>query len=46
MCPEPQQIGVQRPGGYAEKVIVPEARFLIDAEGIDPVLAGSMPAPG
>ena len=40
ICPEPQRIGVQQSGGYAEKVIVPEARLLIDAEGIDPVLAG------
>ena len=40
ICPEPRRIGVHRPGGYAEKVLVPEARFLIDAEGIDPVLAG------
>ena len=46
MCPAPQQIGVQRPGGFAEKIIVPEAKFLVDAEGIDPVLAGSYACSG
>jgi len=46
MCPEPQQIGIHRPGGYAEKVVVPEARFLVDAEGIDPVLSGSYACSG
>jgi propanol-preferring alcohol dehydrogenase len=46
MCPAPQQIGVQRPGGYAEKVVVPDARFLVDAQGIDPVLAGSYACSG
>ena len=40
MCPAPRQIGVHRPGGYAEKIIVPDAKFLVDADGIDPVLAG------
>lgn len=46
MCPAPQQIGVQRPGGYAEKIVVPDAKFLVDAEGIDPVLAGSYACSG
>jgi propanol-preferring alcohol dehydrogenase len=46
MCPAPQQIGVQRPGGYAEKILVPAAKFLVDAEGIDPVLAGSYACSG
>jgi propanol-preferring alcohol dehydrogenase len=46
MCPEPMQIGVHRFGGYAEKIIVPDATFLIDTEGIDPVLAGSYACSG
>ena len=46
MCPGPRQIGVQHWGGYAEKVVVPEPRFLVDATGIDPVLAGSYACSG
>lgn len=45
-CAAPSQIGIQRWGGYAEKVMVPEARFLVDATGIDPVLAGSYACSG
>lgn len=40
MCATPHQIGVNSPGGHAEKIIVREPKFLVDAEGIDPVLAG------
>lgn len=46
MCPIQLGIGVQRPGGFGEKVIVREARFLVDAEGIDPFLAGSYACSG
>ena len=46
MCPAPEQIGVQRPGGYAAKIVVQDAKFLIDAQGIDPVLAGSYACSG
>jgi D-arabinose 1-dehydrogenase-like Zn-dependent alcohol dehydrogenase len=40
MCPAPEQIGVHRPGGYAAKIVVQDVKFLIDAQGVDPVLAG------
>ncbi len=40
MCPTPHQIGVNSFGGHAEKVIVREPKFAVDAEGIDPVMAG------
>jgi D-arabinose 1-dehydrogenase-like Zn-dependent alcohol dehydrogenase len=46
MCPDRSEIGVQRPGGHAEKIIVGNARYLVDAEGIDPVLAGSYACSG
>jgi propanol-preferring alcohol dehydrogenase len=46
MCPVQQGIGVQRPGGYAEKIIVREAKFLVDAAEIDPLLAGSYACSG
>ena len=39
-CLTPQWIGVQRPGGHGEKVLVREAKYLIDAAGIDPQSAG------
>lgn len=46
MCPAPEQIGVHRPGGYAEKIVVRDARFVVDAAGIDPTLAGSFACSG
>jgi len=46
MCPAQNGIGVQQPGGYAEKIIVRDAKYLIDAAGIDPVLAGSYACSG
>ncbi len=46
MCPVQRGIGVQRPGGFAEKILVREAKFLLDAEGIDPLLAGSYACSG
>ena len=46
MCPAPQQIGVTRPGGYAEKIVVRDARFLVDAAGVDATLAGSYACSG
>lgn len=46
MCPEPRQIGVYSPGGHAEKIIVRESRFLVDVEGIDPVMASLFPCSG
>jgi alcohol dehydrogenase, propanol-preferring len=39
-CPTPQWIGLQRPGGHGEKVLVREPKYLIDAAGIDPQTAG------
>jgi propanol-preferring alcohol dehydrogenase len=39
-CPQPESLGLQRPGGHGEKVVVRDARFLIDAEGLDPGYAG------
>jgi propanol-preferring alcohol dehydrogenase len=39
-CPAPQNLGLHRPGGHGEKVIVREPKFLIDAQGMDPNTAG------
>ncbi len=38
-CPTPRFLGIQRPGGYAQYMLVPDARYLIDASGIDPTYA-------
>ncbi|MBN3785961.1 alcohol dehydrogenase [Burkholderia sp. Ac-20353] len=37
MCSKPAYIGVQQPGGYADHVMVPHARYLLDLSGLDPV---------
>lgn len=39
LCPTPQYIGIQRPGGYADHLLVPHPRYLIDATGVDPSYA-------
>jgi D-arabinose 1-dehydrogenase-like Zn-dependent alcohol dehydrogenase len=39
LCPTPQYIGIQRSGGYADHVLVPHPRYLVDATGVDPSFA-------
>lgn len=38
-CMAPRYLGVQRPGGYADHLIVPHPKYLIDTTGIDPTFA-------
>ncbi|MEZ5660280.1 MAG: alcohol dehydrogenase [Burkholderiaceae bacterium] len=38
-CMQPQYLGIQRNGGYADHLIVPHSRYLIDASGIEPTYA-------
>ena len=38
-CPQPRYIGVQRPGAYADHLIVPHPKYLLDASGIAPDFA-------
>ena len=45
-CMAPQMIGIQRPGGYADYLIVPHPRYLIDADGIDPAWAATLACSG
>jgi D-arabinose 1-dehydrogenase-like Zn-dependent alcohol dehydrogenase len=45
-CMAPRMIGIQRPGGYADHLIVPHPRYLIDASGIDPVWAATLSCSG
>ena len=39
-CPKPESLGLQRAGGHGEKVVVRDAKFLIDADGLDAGYAG------
>jgi alcohol dehydrogenase, propanol-preferring len=39
-CTTPENLGLQRPGGHGEKVVVRDPKFLVDAEGLDPHHAG------
>jgi len=45
-CMAPRMIGIQRPGGYADHVLVPHPRYLIDARGIDPLWAATLSCSG
>lgn len=45
-CMAPTMIGIQRPGGYADHLIVPHGRYLIDASGVDPVWAATLSCSG
>jgi D-arabinose 1-dehydrogenase-like Zn-dependent alcohol dehydrogenase len=46
LCPKPSSIGVFRPGGYAEKCVVPHPRYLVDVTGIEPTLAATYACSG
>jgi len=35
-CAAPQSLGVFRPGGYAEYILVPDPKFLVDIGDLDP----------
>ena len=39
-------IGLQRPGGYADHLLVPHSRYLVDAGGIDPAWAATLSCSG
>lgn len=45
-CMAPSMIGIQRPGGYADHLLAPHPRYLIDANGIDPVWAATLSCSG
>jgi D-arabinose 1-dehydrogenase-like Zn-dependent alcohol dehydrogenase len=45
-CMTPSMIGIQRPGGYADHLIVPHSRYLVDTSGIDPVWAATLSCSG
>ena len=45
-CMAPRYIGLHRRGGYADHLLVPHPRYLIDASGIDPVWAATLSCSG
>jgi D-arabinose 1-dehydrogenase-like Zn-dependent alcohol dehydrogenase len=45
-CMSARSIGLQRPGGYADHLLVPHPRYLVDAGGIDPAWASTLSCSG
>lgn len=45
-CIAPRWIGIQRAGGYADHLLVPHPRYLIDASGIEPAWAATLSCSG
>ena len=45
-CPKPASLGVYRPGGYAEKCLIPHPKYLVDVTGIEPTLAATYACSG
>lgn len=45
-CTAAKMIGIQRPGGYADHLIVPHPRYLIDVSDIEPVWAATLSCSG
>jgi D-arabinose 1-dehydrogenase-like Zn-dependent alcohol dehydrogenase len=45
-CMMPRAIGLQRPGGYADHLLVAHPRYLIDASGIEPTWAATLSCSG
>lgn len=46
ICIKPQALGVARPGGFAEYVIVPHPRYLVDIDGLDAAEAAPLACAG
>jgi D-arabinose 1-dehydrogenase-like Zn-dependent alcohol dehydrogenase len=45
-CMAPRMIGIQRPGGYADHLVVPHPRYLVDTGNIDPAWAATLACSG
>jgi D-arabinose 1-dehydrogenase-like Zn-dependent alcohol dehydrogenase len=46
ICIKPQSLGVVRPGGFAEYVVVPHARYLVEIDGLDAAEAAPLACAG
>lgn len=45
-CMAPRWVGIQQPGGYADHLLIPHPRYLVDASGIDPAWAATLACSG
>jgi D-arabinose 1-dehydrogenase-like Zn-dependent alcohol dehydrogenase len=45
-CMSPRWIGIQWPGGYADHLLIPHPKYLVDASGIDPAWAATLSCSG
>jgi D-arabinose 1-dehydrogenase-like Zn-dependent alcohol dehydrogenase len=45
-CMTPRFVGVQRAGAYADHLLIPHPRYLVDASGIDPAWAATLACSG
>ena len=46
ICTKPQSLGIVRPGGFGEYVLVPDPRYLIDIEDLDAAQAAPLACAG
>lgn len=46
ICIKPQSLGVARPGGFSEYVLVPHPRYLVSIEGLDEAQAAPLACAG
>ena len=46
LCLSPASIGIFKPGGYAENIIIPNSRYLIDIKGLDAAHASMLACSG
>jgi alcohol dehydrogenase/propanol-preferring alcohol dehydrogenase len=37
MCPDSGNLGIERPGGYSDHIVVPHPRYLLDLRDMDPI---------
>ncbi|MDH3443612.1 MAG: alcohol dehydrogenase catalytic domain-containing protein, partial [Deltaproteobacteria bacterium] len=45
-CMAPRMIGIQRRGGYADHLIIPHPRYLVNAGGVEPAWAATLSCSG
>jgi D-arabinose 1-dehydrogenase-like Zn-dependent alcohol dehydrogenase len=45
-CMSPRWIGIQWAGGYADHLLIPHPKYLVDASGIDPAWAATLSCSG
>lgn len=46
LCTRPRSLGVYRDGGYADHLMVPHSRYLLDIDELDPVVAAPLACSG